>query len=75
MRLTMGERQSLVRVNAPSYQKSNKSEKRKILDQFVESTSVCKGVAVKSRQPVFGAKPPIAAQVAHQSARRWSYMV
>jgi len=72
---TMGERQSLVRVNAQRYQKSNKSEKRKILDRFVESTGVCKNVAVKSRQSVFGAKPQIAAQVAHQSARRWSYIV
>lgn len=38
MGLTMGERQSLVRVNAPRYQKAKKSEKRKILDEFVEST-------------------------------------
>ena len=38
MRLTMKERQSLVRVNAPRYQKANKKEKRKILDEFVNST-------------------------------------
>ena len=38
MGLTMGERQSLVRVNAPRYQKGSKREKRKILDEFVEST-------------------------------------
>jgi hypothetical protein len=39
MRLTMRERQSLVRVNAPRYQKASKNEKRKILDEFVSSTS------------------------------------
>lgn len=38
MRLTMGERQSLVRVNASRYQKASKKEKRKILDEFVQST-------------------------------------
>jgi hypothetical protein len=38
MGLTMGERQSLVRVNARRYQKASKKEKRKILDEFVEST-------------------------------------
>lgn len=38
MRLTMGERRSLVRVNASRYQKGSKKEKRKILDEFVEST-------------------------------------
>src|SRR5467141_3963229 len=38
MRLTMGERQSVVRVNASRYQKASKKEKRKILDEFVQST-------------------------------------
>jgi hypothetical protein len=38
MGLTMGERQSLVRVNASRYQKASKKEKRKILDEFVQST-------------------------------------
>ena len=38
MRLTMKERQSLVRVNASRYQKASKKDKRTILDEFVEST-------------------------------------
>lgn len=38
MGLTMGERQSLVRVNASRYQKASKKEKKKILDEFVQST-------------------------------------
>ena len=38
MRLTMRERQSLVRVSASRYQKGSKKEKRKILDEFVQTT-------------------------------------
>ena len=38
MGLTMGERQSLVRVSARRYQRASKKEKRKILDEFVQST-------------------------------------
>ena len=38
MRLTMKERQSLVRVSAGRYQRGSKGEKRKILDEFVEAT-------------------------------------
>ena len=38
MRLDMKARQSLVRVTAGRYQKASKKEKRKILDEFVQST-------------------------------------
>ena len=38
MRLDMKARQSLVRVTAGRYQKGSKKEKRKILDEFVQST-------------------------------------
>lgn len=38
MRLTMKERQSLVRVTADRYQKAQKKEKGNILDEFMEST-------------------------------------
>jgi hypothetical protein len=38
MRLDMRARQSLVRVTAGRYQKGSKKEKRKILDEFVQST-------------------------------------
>src|SRR5215510_3236898 len=38
MRLTMRERQSLVRVSAERYQRASKKEKGKILNEFVEST-------------------------------------
>lgn len=38
MRLTMRERQSLVRVTAGRYQRVRKSEKGRILDEFVEAT-------------------------------------
>jgi hypothetical protein len=38
MRLTLRERQSLVRVSATRYQKGSKKEKRKILDEFVQAT-------------------------------------
>jgi|SRR6185295_16269367 len=38
MRLKLNERQSLVRVNASRYQGSSKRQKRRILEEFVEST-------------------------------------
>ena len=39
MRLDMRARQSLVRVTACRYQRASKKEKRRILDEFVQSTS------------------------------------
>ena len=45
MRLTMKERQSLVRVTAARYKKARKKEKRGILDEFVQSTGYHRGYA------------------------------
>jgi hypothetical protein len=51
MRLTMKERQSLVRVTAERYQRAHKKEKGKILDEFIESTGYtrCYGSNLLSR--------------------------
>ena len=51
MRLTMKERQALVRVTAERYQRADKKEKGKILHEFIESTGYtrCYGSYLLSR--------------------------
>ena len=76
MRLTMKERQSLVRVTAERYQRGGKREKRVILDEFVAGTGYHRTYASyllsrHGRRVVAGPKRVIVGDVRERDAQ-WS---